>query len=89
MKKNELVLRKFEAPLVTSRDLEPEATKDIAEAMRRTKFVKNIVISQQPASSRRGSIRLNAGGSYLRQAAPARRDTDSRNVKMQGGLVVL
>jgi starvation-inducible DNA-binding protein len=33
MKKNEAVLRKFEAPLITSPDLEHEAVKDIAGAM--------------------------------------------------------
>jgi starvation-inducible DNA-binding protein len=33
MKKNESVVRKFEAPLLTPTDLSPEATKDIAGAM--------------------------------------------------------
>jgi starvation-inducible DNA-binding protein len=33
MKKNEAVLRKFEAPLVTPTDLSPNATKDVAGAM--------------------------------------------------------
>ena len=33
MKKNEAVLRKFEAPLITPTDLSPEATRNIAGAM--------------------------------------------------------